>query len=100
MTIKTDKPKTLDSFLRRPEVDQSYTVEWKELTIAQSIRRSSNPYLAAVTANVLREVKNSEGHLHDKKVFYFEDKSFLVFEVAYTAVEDGTDSRSDYRNLP
>lgn len=95
MTIKTDKPKTLDSFLRKSEPNET-----AKLTIAQSIRRSSNPYLAAVTANVLREVKNSEGHLHDKKVFYFEDKSFLVFEVAYTAVEDGTDSRSDYRNLP
>lgn len=95
MTVKTDKPKTLDSFLRKSEPTEAV-----KLTIAQSIRRSSNPYLAAVTANVLREVKNSEGHLHDKKVFYFEDKSFLVFEVAYTAVEDGTDGRSDYRNLP
>lgn len=97
MTSDTDKPKTLDSFLRKVE---SSSTEVEKLTIAQSIRRSSNPYLAAVTANVLREVKNPEGHLGDKKIFYFEDKSFLVFEVAYTAAEDGADSRADYRNLP
>lgn len=100
MTSDTDKPKTLDSFLRKVDSVALPLQEIGRLTIAQSIRRSSNPYLAAVTSNVLREVQNSQGHLHDKKIFYFEDKSFLVFEVAYSAVEDGTDERGDYRNLP
>ena len=69
----------------------------KPRTIAQSIRRSSNPYLAAITANIRREVKPSEHHLNDTKVFYFEDGSFLIFAVAYEAISDGLDQRADYR---
>jgi hypothetical protein len=56
-----------------------------QLTIAQSIRRSSDPHHAAVTSFSRQEVMRG----HGKHVYYFEDRSFLIFEVAYTAVEDG-----------
>lgn len=62
---------------------------YTDLTEAQSVRRSSNPYLAAVASHVYRTGVDSEGHLNDKKIFYFEDGSFVTFEVAYAAVEDG-----------
>lgn len=58
-------------------------------TRAQQIRTSSNPYLNAVAKNVLRDKIGSEDHLHDKKIFYFDDGSFLTFEVSYMAIEDG-----------
>lgn len=58
-------------------------------TIAQSIRRSNDPYRASVTSFIRREVIRSDGCHHDKKIFHFEDGSFLTFEVTYTAVEDG-----------
>jgi hypothetical protein len=61
----------------------------EKLTIAQSIRRSSNPYRAAINSFSRREVIRSEDSGSDKKIFYFEDDSFLSFEVTYTAVEDG-----------
>ncbi len=54
------------------------------LTIAQCIRRSSDPYNASVAAFTRREVTDK------RKVFYFEDGSFLCFEITYTAVDDGT----------
>lgn len=54
-------------------------------TIAQCIRRSSDPYRAAVTSFSRRDVP----HGGNKKIFYFEDGSFLTFEVSYTAIEDG-----------
>lgn len=76
MTIKTDKPKTLDSFLRKP--DSSPVNE------AQRIRAMANPYLSAVARCAYRNVVDSEDHLHDKKVFHFEDGSILTFKVAYT----------------
>lgn len=49
-----------------------------------------NPYLAAVARCVYRTKVDSEDHLHDKKIFHFEDGSFLTFEVSYMAVEDGS----------
>lgn len=55
------------------------------LTIAQSIRRSSDPHRAAITSFTRRDVP----HGQNKQIFYFEDGSFLTFEVTYTAVEDG-----------
>lgn len=58
-------------------------------TIAQEVRQKPNPYLAAVARAAYREVRQSEEHLHDKKIFHFEDGSFLTFEVQYLAVEDG-----------
>ena len=61
----------------------------KNLTIAQSIRRSSDPYRASITSFSRREVIRSEDGQNDKKIFYFEDTSFLTFEVSYLAVEDG-----------
>ena len=55
------------------------------LTIAQSIRRSSDPYRAAVTSFSRRDVPHGSKH----HTYYFEDGSFLTFEVSYVAVEDG-----------
>lgn len=54
------------------------------LTIAQSIRRSSDPYHAASVSNSRLDAP------HDSKfrTYYFEDESFLTFEVSYTPVED------------
>lgn len=61
----------------------------KPRTIAQSIRRSSDPYRASITGFIRREViRTDDGH-NDKKIFHFEDGSSLTFEVIYTAVEDG-----------
>ena len=58
-----------------------------QLTIAQSIRRSSNPHHAAVTSFSRQEVMRG----HGKHVYFFEDRSFLIFEVTYTAIEDGSE---------
>ena len=55
------------------------------LTIAQSIRRSSDPYRAAVTSFSRRDVPHGSKY----HTYYFEDGSFLTFEVLYTVVEDG-----------
>lgn len=54
------------------------------LTIAQSIRRSSDPHHAAITSFTRREIPHN-----GLRIYYFEDGSFLTFEVSYTAVEDG-----------
>lgn len=56
------------------------------LTIAQSIRRSSDPHRAAVTSFSRRDVPHNSRH----HTYYFEDGSFLTFEVSYMAVEDGS----------
>jgi len=56
------------------------------LTIAQSIRRSSNPHHAAITSFTRRDCP----HGQNKHFYYFEDGSFLTFEVSYMAVEDGS----------
>lgn len=61
----------------------------KSLTEAQRIRAMSNPYLSAVARNIHREIKDSIDHLRDKKIFHFEDGSFLTFEVSYMAIDDG-----------
>ena len=61
----------------------------KPRTIAQSIRRSSDPYRASITSFSRREVIRSEDGRCDKKIFFFEDGSFLAFEVTYSAIEDG-----------
>jgi hypothetical protein len=58
-------------------------------TIAQSIRRSSDPYRASITSFIRREVIRSEDGQSDKKIFHFEDGSFLTFMVSYAAIEDG-----------
>lgn len=55
------------------------------LTIAQSIRRSSDPHRAAITSFTRRECP----HGQNKHTYFFEDGSFLAFEVSYMAVEDG-----------
>lgn len=55
------------------------------LTIAQSIRRSRDPHRAAITSFTRRDVP----HGSNKHTYYFEDGSFLTFEVTYMAVEDG-----------
>lgn len=59
------------------------------LTIAQSIRRSSDPYQAAIASFSRREVIHSAHGKQDRKVFYFEDDSFLTFEVVYMPIDDG-----------
>jgi hypothetical protein len=56
-----------------------------QLTIAQSIRRSSDPHRAAITSFSRRDCP----HGQNKHTYYFEDGSFLTFEVSYMAVEDG-----------
>lgn len=61
----------------------------KPRTIAQSIRRSSDPYRAAITAFIRREVIRSDDGQSDKKIFHFEDGLFLTFMVSYAAIEDG-----------
>jgi hypothetical protein len=58
-------------------------------TIAQSIRRSSDPYRASITSFIRREVIRSDDGQSDKKIFHFEDGSFLTFMVSYAAIEDG-----------
>lgn len=55
------------------------------LTIAQSIRRSSDPHRAAVTAFSRQEILRGQG-MH---VYHFEDESYLAFKVSYTPVSDG-----------
>lgn len=65
------------------------SVTIKPRTIAQSIRRSSDPYRAAITAFIRREVIRSDDGQADKKIFHFEDGSFLTFMVSYDAIEDG-----------
>jgi len=64
-------------------------VSIKPRTIAQSIRRSSDPYRAAITAFIRREIIRSDDGQSDKKIFHFEDGSFLTFMVSYDAIEDG-----------
>lgn len=59
------------------------------LTIAQQIRKTPNQYLKAVACQVRRQLVDSPDHLTDKKIFYFEDGSYLTFGVSYMAVEDG-----------
>ena len=56
------------------------------LSIAQSIRRSSDPHQAAVTSFSRRDCPHNSRH----HTYYFEDGSFLTFEVSYMAVEDGS----------
>ena len=54
-------------------------------TIAQCIRRSSDPYRASIASFSRRDCP----HGQNKQTFYFEDGSFLTFAVTYTAIEDG-----------
>ena len=61
----------------------------KSMTEAQQIRASANPYQQAVAKCAYRQPIDSSDHLHDRKIFHFEDGSFLTFEVVYTAIEDG-----------
>ncbi len=56
-----------------------------QLTIAQCIRRSRDPHRAAVTSFTRRDCP----HGSNKHIYFFEDGSFLTFEVTYMAVEDG-----------
>lgn len=89
MTSETDKPKTLESFLRKSEESVEVVKPGIQLTDAQRIRAMANPYLASVARCVYRNIVDSEDHLHDRRVFHFGDGSFLAFEVAYTAAENG-----------
>lgn len=59
--------------------------ECKALNIAQSIRRSSDPYRASVASFTRRQVTE------DRKTFFFEDGSSLEFEVTYKAISDGSE---------
>ena len=79
--------KTLDEYLRKVESVALPLQTVGRLTIAQSIRRSSDPYRAAVASFTWRDVP----HGQSKHVYYFEDRSSLTFEVTYTAIEDGTE---------
>ncbi|MBA1200508.1 hypothetical protein G7009_01660 [Pseudomonas capeferrum] len=64
---------------------QHRTVDVPHLNIAQSIRRSSDPYRASIACFTSRDVSDT------RKTFYFEDGSRLAFQITYTAVEDGTE---------
>lgn len=57
----------------------------EHLTIAQSIRRSRDPHRAAIAAFSKRDCPHASRY----HTYYFEDGSFLTFEVSYIAVEDG-----------
>lgn len=59
--------------------------ECQHLSIAQCVRRSTDPYRAAVASFTRRQVSEKQ------KTFYFEDGSFLTFEITYTAVGDGNE---------
>lgn len=61
----------------------------KHRTEAEKIRASENPYRQAVAKCAYRQPLDSGDHLHDRKIFHFEDGSSLTFEVTYIAVEDG-----------
>lgn len=82
MHVEDDKPRTLDSFLRRADDSQATTT-------AKRIRVMANPYLSSVARCVRRNVVDSEDHLHDKRIFHFEDGSFLMFDVTYAVAKDG-----------
>lgn len=56
-----------------------------QLTIAQCIRRSKDPRKAAI-ASFSRRVCPHDSSRH---TYYFEDGSFLVFDVIFMPVEDG-----------
>ena len=83
--------KNLNEYLRKTESITQPLQTIGRLTIAQSIRRSSNPYRAAVTSFSRREIIRSDDGGNDKKIFHFEDGSFLTFDVTYTAIEDGSE---------
>lgn len=71
---------------KRPDRRESVaTAKPPHRTIAQSIRWSSDPHHAAVTSFTRRDCP----HGQNKHTYYFEDGSFLTFEVSYMAVEDG-----------
>lgn len=89
MTSETDKPKTLDSFLRKSEDAEPTVKPGIRRTEAQQIRSMPNAYMTAVARCAYRRPLDSGDHLCDKKVFYFEDGSSLTFQVTYTAIEDG-----------
>jgi len=57
----------------------------KNLTIAESIKRSSDPHHAAVVAFSRQEYTPNSG----SKTYFFEDGSYLVFAITYTAAETG-----------
>lgn len=83
----TNKPFSDGSRDRRQSASEKS--DPKHLTIAQSIRRSSDPY-RAVMASFSRRTEIRRGDdACEKQIFYFEDGSFLTFEVSYLAVEDG-----------
>lgn len=58
------------------------------LNIAQSIRRSSDPHQAAIASFSRRECPHNANY----HAYYFEDGSYLTFEVSYLPVEDGSRS--------
>lgn len=66
----------------------SDTMTTSRLTIAQCIRRSKDPYQAAVASFSRRECPHNAKH----HTYYFEDGSYLTFEVSYLPVEDGSRS--------
>jgi hypothetical protein len=66
----------------------SDTMTTPRLTIAQSIRRSSDPHQAAIASFSRRECPHNANY----HTYYFEDGSYLTFEVSYLPVEDGSRS--------
>lgn len=65
------------------KLDQDRRTEKTNLTIAQCIQRSSNPIQASIASFVDRNVQ-----LHEK-TYFFEDGSFIKFNVTYTVSGTG-----------
>lgn len=55
----------------------------KDLTIAQSIARSSDPYKAAVQSDACRYELRGPDNVHTATRYRFDDGSELDFKVAY-----------------
>ncbi len=65
------------------KLDQDRRTEKANLTIAQCIQRSSNPIQGSIASFKRREISLNE------KTFFFEDGSFIKFNVTYTVSGTG-----------
>lgn len=88
MTVTAEEKSFISHALGSAPCQQK--TEIAPLTVAQSIRRSCDPYRACINSFIRREIIRSEDGHSDKKIFHFEDGSFLTFLVSYTAIEDGS----------
>lgn len=66
------------------QLDQDRRTEKANLTIAQCVQRSSNPIQASIASFKRRDISLNE------KTYFFEDGSFIKFNVTYTVSGTGT----------